>query len=216
MSPCRIVLADDHALFRQGIRKILQERQDLEVVGEAADGLELLDVLKRTDADLVLLDIAMPRIRGLEAAKEARLIRPRIKVLLLTMHRNTAYFRYAASAGVEGYLLKEDADTELFCAIDTIRQGRTYISPLLIEDLAGEQNGLDLARPQRPEDPLTVRERQIVKLIAEGRSSGEIADLLHISIRTVQNHRANIMRKLKARRTADLVRYALNKRYTDP
>jgi len=214
MSRYRIVLADDHALFRQGIRRIIEEHPELEIVGEAGDGLELLNVLKRMDVDLVVLDIAMPNLRGLEAAREIKSSRPEIRILLLTMHKDMGYFRYAMSAGVEGYLLKEDADTELFSAINAIREGETYISPLLFKDLTDDLLQFYQGKPCQDMDPLTTRERQILKLIAEGKSSREIGELLHISIRTVQNHRANVMKKLGLKRTADLVRYALIKGYT--
>ncbi len=131
MGRYRIVVADDHVIFRQGIRRILEPVEDLEVVGEAGDGLVLLSLLKNARADLVILDISMPNLRGLEAALEIKAIYPDIKVLFLTMHREKEYLHRAMAVGADGYMLKEDADTELFSAITTIRQGGTYISPLL-------------------------------------------------------------------------------------
>lgn len=215
MTGYRIVLADDHTLFRHGIRRIIDEADGLSVIGEAADGLELLDLLKHENPDMIILDIAMPRLRGLEAAREIRMVSPEIRILILSMHRDTAYFRHAMSAGVNGYLLKEDADTELFSAIQAIRAGETYISPILFKDLTDDMLLFYQGEPRAVEDPLTTREREVLKLIAEGRSSREIGELLHISIRTVQNHRSNLMKKLKAKRTADLVRYAILKGYAD-
>lgn len=215
MVPYRIILADDHVLFRQGIRRIIEEKRGYEIVGEAADGLKLLDMLKRTPADMVVLDIAMPKLRGLEAAKEIKMVHPDVKILLLTMHRDTAYFRHAMAAGAEGYLLKEDADTELFSAVDAIRKGETYVSPILHKDLTADLIQSCRGECRGPEDPLTGREREVLKLVAEGKSSREIGTLLHISHRTVQNHRANIMKKLQKKRTADLVRYAVHKGYVD-
>jgi DNA-binding NarL/FixJ family response regulator len=217
VSPYRIVLADDHAMFRQGIKNILEGAEDLEVVGEAGDGLNLLELLKKVTPDLVILDISMPNLRGLEATREIKKIAPDVRVLILTMHRDKEYVYHAISTGAEGYLLKEDADTELFAAVDSIRQGKYYISPLLSGELAHEL----LQTPHKGQanlrsDPLTLREREVLKLIAEGISNKEIAELLFISIRTVENHRANIMRKLKIRQTANLVKYAIRKGYTTP
>lgn len=216
MNTYRIILADDHALFRQGIRRIIEEAPDLEVVAEVQDGLALLKQLNRTVPDLIVMDIAMPRMRGLEAAKEVKARFPGIKILLLTMHRDPAYFKHASATGVEGYLLKEDADSELFSAIRALRSGRTYVSPILLEDLKEHLFHFATQQQERHEDPLTARERQIVKLIAEGRTSRQIGQLLHISPRTVDNHRANAMKKIKARRAADLVRHAVHHRYVEP
>lgn len=215
VKPYRIILADDHVLFRQGIKNILEGSDDLQIVGEAGDGLALLDLLKRVDTDMVILDISMPNLRGLEATREIKMITPEVKILILTMHKDKEYVFSAISAGAEGYLLKEDADTELFAAIDKIRNKGSYISPLLSTDLAYEliQEASQKGQVSPPADPLTTREREVLKLIAEGVSNKEIADLLHISIRTVENHRANIMRKLNIRQTANLVKYAIRKGY---
>ncbi|MFZ5570305.1 MAG: response regulator [Thermodesulfobacteriota bacterium] len=213
-NPYTIILADDHVLFRQGVHRIISEYPDLSIIGEAGDGLQLLKILNHARPDLIILDIAMPHLRGLEAAREIKALHPHIRILLLTMHRDMAYFRNAISAGVEGYLLKEDADTELLSAIRTIRKGEKYISPILFKDLTDDLLQLYRGKPHPDPDPLTTREREILKLIAEGKSSREIGELLHISLRTVQNHRANLMSKLNVKRTADLVRYAIVKGYT--
>ncbi len=216
-NPYTIVLADDHALFRQGIKNILETVEGLVVVGEASDGLMLLDLLRRRTPDMVILDISMPHLRGLEAAREIKIISSDVKVLILTMHKDRDYVFSALSAGAEGYLLKEDADTELFAAIEKIRKNGCYISPLLssefVFDLVQASHKGELSSFS---DPLTTREREILKLIAEGASNREIADLLYISIRTVENHRANIMRKLNIKQTANLVKYALDKGYILP
>lgn len=215
MAPYRIVLADDHVLVRQGLRRILEGVADWEVTGEAGDGLELLDLLKRVTPDLVVLDIFMPKLRGIEAIHEIKLIHPEVNVLILTMHKDKEYLYLALSEGAKGYLLKEDADEELFSAIEKIRQGKTYVSPcfseVLIDHLA--QFGRGNKKPALGLDPLTTRERQILKLIAEGKSSKEIADLLFISVRTVDNHRANMMEKLNLKKATDLVKYAIQKGY---
>ena len=215
VNPYHIVLADDHVMFRQGIKNILERAEDLKVVGEAGDGLELLELLKKTSPDMVILDISMPKLRGLEASREIKMISPGVKVLILTMHRNKEYVYYAISAGAEGYLLKEDADTELFAGIEKIRRGGHYISPLLSGELTHELIQTSRSGKLRPQsDPLTVREREVLKLIAEGITNKEIADLLFISVRTAERHRANIMEKLNIRQTANLVKYAIHMGYT--
>ena len=133
MGTYNIVLADDHVLVRQGIKKIIQENAVMEVVGEAADGLELLEVVEKTNPDMVILDISMPRLRGLAAAEKIKQRHPEIKILILSMHRSKEYLQQALAIGVNGYLLKEEADVALFAAIETVREGRTYISPVLKE-----------------------------------------------------------------------------------
>lgn len=214
MSPFRVVIADDHAMIRQGIKRVVEEIDDVEVIGEAEDGLALLELLKRLNPDLVILDIFMPNLRGIEAAFEIKTLYPSVKVLILTMNKSKEYLYSAFSAGVEGYLLKHDADIELFSAMQAIRAGKTYISPImaaeLAEDLAqtGNKHGT-----QGVADPLTRREREIAKLIAEGKSNKEVAELLFISVRTVEMHRHNIMKKLKLKKTAQLIRYAIDKHY---
>ena len=201
MEGYRIMLADDHALFRQGLRKIIDGVADLEVAGEAGDGLQLLSILQAMVPHLVIMDISMPRLRGIEALREVKRRHPAVKVLVLSMHRE--YLHQALSAGAEGYLLKEDADRELFCAIDRIRHGRTYISPRLREELAEDEDSVP--------DPLSARETEVLNLIATGKSNRDIAATLYISVRTVEAHRATILSKLNIRNTADLVRYAIEK-----
>jgi DNA-binding NarL/FixJ family response regulator len=216
-APFSILLADDHVMFRRGVRKIIQSIGDVEVVGEASDGFELLELLKKTSPHLIILDISMPNLRGLEATREIKIINPDVKVLILTMHKDKEYLYHAFSAGAEGYLLKEDADSELIAAIDTLRKGGTYVSPLLSSQLANlfmQKSRPGAQQAASPGENLTTREREIIKLIAEGKSSKEVADLLFISSRTVQHHRANIMRKLSIKKTADLVKYAIQKGYT--
>jgi len=213
MKPFCVVLADDHAMFRQGIRKILEDLPGVHIRGEAGDGLELLDVLKKIEPDLVILDISMPNLRGMEAIREIKALCPNTKILMLTMHKESEYLRYALKAGADGFLLKEDADSELLKALDAVRREKLYVSPLLTEylpTLLGRQYGRKGA-PEFAEDILTDREKQILKLIAEGKSSREIGELLFISARTVQNHRVNIMRKLNIKKTTDLIKYALQK-----
>src|SRR4030042_2672314 len=180
MPPYRIVLADDHVLLRQGLRRILEGIADLEVIGEASDGIELLALLRQLTPDMVILDISMPKLRGLEAIHEVKTIHPDVKILILTMHKDKEYLYLALSAGAKGYLLKEDADKELFSAIEKVRQGKTHISPYfsdkVVDDLV--QIGKGNANVIFKMDPLTPREREVLKLIAEGKSSKEVANLL--------------------------------------
>jgi DNA-binding NarL/FixJ family response regulator len=215
MDPYRIVLADDHVMLRQGLRKILEGMADVEIIGEAGDGIALLHLLNRLSPHMVILDISMPNLRGIEAIREIKMAHPDIKVLILTMHKDKEYLRQAVASGADGYLVKDDADTELFSAIEKIREGKIYFSPNLSEELA-----IDWAQISRGDreslsevEQLTTREREVLRLIAEGKSNKEIADLLSISARTVERHRANLMEKLALKKTADLVKYAIRKGY---
>ncbi len=206
----RILLADDHTLIRQGLKKLIEEKSGLEVVGEAGDGLQVLDLLSHLEADLAILDISMPNMRGIETIFEIKRRHPSVSVMVLTMYKEREYLQQALFAGARGYLLKEDMKEELYLAIEKIRQGKYYVSPSLTRDL------LDIFDETRtgPRKPgLTNREREILKLIAEGKSSSEIADTLSISIHTIGRHRANIKSKLSLSKTADLVRYALKEGY---
>ena len=213
MNVCSIVLADDHVMFRKGVKRIIEETPDLEVVGEANDGLELLRILKSREPELVLLDISMPHLRGLEATREIKKLYPQVKIIFLTMHRSKEFLHQALEAGAEGFLLKEDADFELLRAIQTVRGGENSSHPSCPPRWRIWPCGDQAADP----DPLTLREKTIVKLLAEGKTPKEIADLLYISVFTVRRHRDNIMRKLNLKRLADLIRYALSRGITtDP
>ena len=211
MSPYRVILADDHVLFRQGLKGILEGTADLEVVGEAGDGLELLYLLtlSKLAPDLVILDISMPNLRGIEVIPEIKVIHPNMKILIVTMHKDKEYLYQALASGAQGYFLKKDTDAELFVAIEKIRKGGIYVSPYLsegIDDWGQIQQGFR-------KSILTPRERTILKLIAEAKSNKEIGDLLSISVHTAERHRANIMSKLNLKKTGDLVKYAIEKGY---
>ncbi len=209
MAPYRILLADDHPLLREAIKKSIAEIPDLQVVGEAGDGLELLEVLKSSVPDLILLDIFMPRFNGIEAAEEIKKCYPTVKILILTMIKSAEFLHRALQIGVNGYLLKENAFSDLISAIRTIQKGKTYLSPLITDQIMQI-----LADRVKPETPLTKREISVLQLLSEGKSSREIAELLFISIHTVNRHRSNIKRKLNLRKTADLVKYAIQKEHT--
>jgi DNA-binding NarL/FixJ family response regulator len=209
MQAYRIILADDHALFRKGIRQLIKEMPGVEVIAETNDGLELLKLLNEVKGDMVLLDISMPNLRGLEATHEIKALHPDLKVLILTMHKNKEYLYSAIAMGAEGYLLKEDSDVELFSAIETVRKGGIYVTRRLAGELIGDLSRTGKGKKKSPDEHLTTRETEILKLVAEGKANKDIAALLCISTRTVETHRANIMRKLNVNKTADLVRYAL-------
>jgi len=211
-----ILLADDHIIFRQGIKGLLTKKQGLNVIGEASDGKELLNLLKELSPDMVILDISIPEINGIDVANEIKKLYPDIKVLILTMHKNKEYLYHSISAGAQGYLLKEDSDIELFSAIDTIRNEGIYITPLMFKEMTEDLSNLYKGKEGHFSELLTTREKEILKLIAQGKSNKEISELLFISIRTVENHRANIMKKLKFKKTADLVRYTIQKGYIIP
>ena len=214
MSLYQIILADDHLMFRNGIKRIIEDSKNLAVVGEADDGLQLLELLKKTKPDMIILDISMPKLRGLETTREIKARYPDIKVLILTMHRNKEYLLQAVSAKTDGYLLKEDTDRQLIVAIDSIRSGKIFLSPLMTEDLSQNLLGIIENADRSFDEVLSLREREVLTLLAEGKSSKEIADLLFISTRTVEHHRASINRKLKIDNIVDLVKYAIRKGYT--
>ncbi|MEK6699760.1 MAG: response regulator transcription factor [Nitrospirota bacterium] len=215
MKHYRIALADDHALLRQGLRKIIDEKAGLTVVGDVGDGLALLNLVKKAAPDMVILDISMPNLRGLEAAGEIKRAHPGVKVLILTMHKDVEFLNQAFCAGADGYLLKENADVDLFSAIERIRSGKRYVPPELSDELT-ENWARRFRKDQGPSfdpGPLTAREREVLKMTAEGRTAKEIAELLFISSRTVEHHRANIMNKLNLKKATDIVKYAMHNRY---
>ena len=217
--PIRILLADDHTLVRRGVRLILEQEPDLTVVAEAGDGAEAVELARSTEVDLVVLDIAMPRMTGLQAARE--IARPRSgsqppKVLMLSMHDNEQYFFGALKAGACGYVLKSVADEDLVGACRAAMRGETFLYPgaesALVRDYLDR-----LRRGERvPATVLTDREDQVLKLIAEGLSSREIARALTIAVKTVERHRANILGKLDMRDRTQLTRYAIRAGLVEP
>jgi len=212
--PYRIVLADDHTIVRQGIKRMIERVAGLTVVGEASDGIELLSLLKILDADLVILDISMPNLRGIEATRELKKVFPGVKILVLTMYKDKELLHQAISSGADGYVLKEDSDKELYSAIEKVREEKIYISPRLSEGVTNDwvQTRRGISKP--PLGRLTNREMEVLRLIAEGKSNKEIANLLFISTRTAQNHRFKIMSKLGIKKIANLIRYAIHQGYT--
>lgn len=203
----RIVIADDHTLVRAGLVGLLTNMDDVNVVGEAADGREALRLIKDLQPDIVILDVSMPELNGLDTAERARQVSPETKVIILSMHGIEEYVALALKAGAAGYLLKDAAKAELEMAVKAVAQGQFYLSPAIsrqvVEDyLHGGPTGVDL---------LSARQREILQLIAEGKSTREIADSLHLSIKTIESHRAQLMERLGIHDLAGLVRYALRK-----
>ncbi|HIJ78769.1 MAG: response regulator transcription factor [Desulfobulbaceae bacterium] len=215
MKSCRIVLADDHALIRHGIKKMIEEDSSLAVVGEAADGLELIELLRITPADLIILDISMPNLRGIEAIVEARKICPNVKILMLTMHKSEQYLCSSIVSGADGYLLKEDSDTELLPAIEQVLKGDFYLSQDFAKDLSDDVVATCRDHGKRSDEILTPREKQILQMVVDGITSKNIAERLNISKRTVEHHRANMMKKLNIKRVADLIKYAISNGFVD-
>ncbi|MEU7073942.1 response regulator transcription factor [Streptomyces narbonensis] len=214
--PARILLADDHTLVRRGVRLILDSEPDLTVVAEAADGAEAVAQARSLDLDLAVLDIAMPRRTGLQAARELARIRPGLRILMLTMYDNEQYFFEALRAGASGYVLKSVADRDLVEACRAALRDEPFIYPGAETTLV--RTYLDSARSGGPipDRPITEREEEILKLVAEGHSSKEIGDLLVISPKTVERHRANLLQKLGLRDRLELTRYAIRVGLIEP
>lgn len=215
MNDYTIILADDHTLMRDGIRNLIDAVAGLKVVGEAGDGLKLLKLVKKNPPHMVIMDISMPGMRGIEAAREILGWHPDIHVLMLSMHKREEFLSMALAAGAKGYLLKEDSGDELIEAIDRIRNGKTYLSKKLASEFPSAIISICRGDPPTAADPLTPREHQVLQLIVEGCTDRQISDKLCISVRTVHRHHANIRSKLNLKRTADLVRYAISQGYVN-
>ena len=207
--PTHLLLADDHLLVRQGLR-VLLEQAGMVVLGEAADGLEALQLAHTHQPDVAILDIAMPHLNGLETARRLREAVPQTKIIVLTMHTEEPYVLEALQAGAVGYVLKMQAAVDIVQAIHTVVQGAIYVSPWVMTAVV---QAYVRGTPQ-PRDPLTSREREIVQRIAEGQTTKEIAVDLGLSVKTVESHRINLMRKLDIHETATLVRYAIRRGLT--
>lgn len=209
--PTRVMLADDHTLVREGVRRILESQPGIQVVAEVADGQALIEALERQDADVVVLDLTMPGLDGFAVLEVVRTRWPALKVLVLTMHSGREYVRRAVHLGVDGYLLKDSAVQDLVGAIEALRRHQPYFSPAVQSELAS----LVRAPSESPVDQLTDREREVLVLVARGRSSKEIAAELDISVRTVETHRANLMRKLGLDSVATLTQFAIREGLVD-
>jgi DNA-binding NarL/FixJ family response regulator len=212
----RVLLADDHAVVRSGLRAVLDGEPDIKVVAEAADGVEAVEKTLANEVDLAILDVSMPRLTGLQATAELRRRRRGLRVLILSVHDNEQYFFEALKAGASGYVLKSAANRDLVDACRAAMRGEPFLYPRAVAALIREY--LEQARrgEAAPEDPLTPRELQVVKLIAEGYTSDEIAQQLVISRKTVDHHRASILDKLGMRNVAELTRYAIRRGLLEP
>ena len=207
MKAIRVLVADDHTIVRQGLVGILKAGEEIDVVGEAADGHEAVEKAQKLKPDVVVLDVSMPRLNGLEAARRIHEILPATRLLVLTMHDDEEYVLKMVRAGVSGYLLKDDAASALIAGIRALKAGKTYFGPHATQALA-EAYQRDEEPPEDPYGTLTDREREIFQLVVEGKHNAEIAELLFISPKTVDNHRTRLMEKLGVHSTAELIRYA--------
>jgi DNA-binding NarL/FixJ family response regulator len=210
----RILVADDHALVRDGLKLVLNAEPDLEVVAEAADGAEAVKRALHEDIHLAILDISMPRMTGLQVARELSRRRPDLRLLILSMYDNEQFLFEALKAGASGYVLKSEADEDIVEACRAAMRGQPFLYPAAVHTLV--RDFLDHADERRDYDPLTPRELEVLKLIAEGRTSKEIAELLVLSIKTVERHRADILRRLGMRDRVDLTRYAIRRGLIEP
>jgi DNA-binding NarL/FixJ family response regulator len=209
MTPLRILVADDHPVVRRGVRALLEGQSDWQVCGEASTGREAVEQAMRLDPDIVVLDLSMPELNGLDATRMIVRDAPRTQVLVLTMHRSEELAHQVIRAGARGYVLKSDADRELVAAVDSLQRRRSFHSPSLGTAAPDRRSDTPGEEGTKGRDDLTPREREVVQLVAEGRSSKEVAQLLSISVKTVESHRTNIMRKLRIRSVGQLVRYAV-------
>ncbi|SDJ37110.1 response regulator [Streptomyces indicus] len=215
-APIRVLLADDHALVRRGVRLILDSEPDLEVVAEADNGADAVALARTHEPDLAVLDIAMPRMTGLQAARELARVQPGLRTLMLTMYDNEQFFFEALKAGASGYVPKSVADRDLVDACRAAMRGEPFLYPGTMTTLI--RNYLERAHSGEPlpDRPVTEREEEVLKLVAEGHTSKEIADLLYISVKTVERHRANMLQKLGLRDRLDLTRYAIRTGLIEP
>lgn len=207
----RILLADDHALVRQGFRLILSSQPDMEIVGEAGNGREALELAEKLRPDLVVMDVAMPELNGIEATRRLATSSPRTRVLALSMHKDSVYVREILRAGARGYLLKDSIDSDLVNAVRAVARGDGYLSPGVSDAVLTDYR----RHVTDPIDLLTTREREVLQHIAEGKTNKEIATTLTLSVYTVDAHRGRIMEKLNLHSTGELVRFAVRNGLVD-
>jgi two-component system response regulator NreC len=208
----RIVIVDDHVILLQGIRKLLEAEPGYQVVGEASDGVDGVELIKRLKPDIAIMDITLPRLNGLDAARSIVAGLPRTRVILLTMHKESPYVIEALNTGVHGYVIKTEASADLLRAIREAGRDRMYFSPAISQIVVGAYRGKDNIES----DPLTAREREVLQLIAEGNKTKQVAASLGISLKTAESHRTHLMKKLDIHDTAGLVRYAVRRGLIHP
>jgi DNA-binding NarL/FixJ family response regulator len=209
----KVLIADDHGIVRTGIRLLLERQPDVEVVGEAADGIEAVEQALACDPDLCILDVGMPRMTGLQAAREIRSHLPDARVLMLSMHDDERYLFEALKSGASGYVLKREADQDLVGAVRAVGRGDAFLTNAAERSLV--KQWMDEGA-EGPAVPLTPREEEVVKLIAEAHTNAQIAEILHLAEKTVESHRANVLRKLGMRDRVELVRYAIRRGLVEP
>jgi DNA-binding NarL/FixJ family response regulator len=208
----RILIADDHTLLREGIKAILEDEPDIVVVGEADDGRETIRLASQFRPNVILMDIAMPSLNGLEATRQIKHEHPEINILVLTMYDHEEYLRQLLEVGASGYILKRAAASELVAAIRAVNAGDAVLSPSITRMLLNDYLRRDTSGADTGTEALTPREREVLQLIAEGKTSREIAEILNLSIKTVQSHRGSIMQKLDLHDRGDLIKYAIQKK----
>jgi two-component system response regulator NreC len=207
----RVLLADDHAVVRKGFRMILAAQPDMEIVGEAGNGREAVELAQSIHPDVVVMDVAMPELNGIEATRRLADLCPQTRVLALSMHKDSVYVREILRAGARGYLLKDSLDSDLLAAVRAVSRGDGYLSPAVSEAVLSDYR----RQVTDPLDLLTSREREVLQMIAEGKTNKEIAALLNLSVYTVDAHRGRIMEKLNLHTTGELVRFAMRKGIID-
>jgi len=212
MNSIRVLLADDHKLMRAGLRLVVAQQPDLSVVGEADDGRQAVELAKSLKPDVVVMDIGMPNLNGIEAARQIREIRPEAAVVMLSMHSDEGYVLRALGAGARAYLLKDSATSDLVQAIHAVAEGKSFFSPAVSKVLLQDyMRKLQRSGAEDSYDLLSPREREVLQLVAEGKSNKEIANLLNLSVYTVETHRARIMQKLNLKGVPELILYAVRK-----
>jgi len=213
--PLRILVVDDHAVVRRGVRSLLESRDGWEVCGEAMTGRDAVEQSRRLRPDVVVMDLSLPELNGLDATRHILKDAPETEVLVLTMHQSEELARDVLQAGARGYVLKSDADENLIAAVESLRQHKPFLTPAVTEFVLDGyiRDGADQDASRRA---VTAREREIIQLIAEGKSNKNAASALKISVKTIEAHRANIMRKLHLRSVSDLVRYAIRNKIVQP
>ncbi len=211
MTTTRVLIVDDHALLREGLRALLKTAPDIEVVGEAADGQQAIEACSRLEPDVVLMDIAMPGLGGLEATLEIRKLVPRTRVLVLSQYDDREYVARFLKAGVAGYVLKQAAGSDLISAIRSVARGGLVLDPAVARHVVGESGAPLEPAEGDPYEALTDREKQVLRLVAEGHSSKEIAEALGIAVKTAMSHREHVMEKLGAHSRTELIRFALKR-----
>jgi two-component system, NarL family, response regulator NreC len=212
MAHLRVLLADDHTIMRQGLRLLLERQPDITVVGEASDGRQCVELAEAENPDVVIMDVGMPNLNGIEAARQIVAKRPHVAVAILSMHSDESYIIRALKAGARAYLLKDSAESDLIAAIKAISEGKSFFSPaishILVEDYMRE---LERKGAEDSYELLTAREREILQMLAEGKSNKEVANILNLSLYTVETHRTHILQKLNLHTVPELILYAVRK-----